>query len=237
MLISSVCWSSRCAALASPGLDVVLNSQAIFIRSMRSTLFILTFSLVGYNTGVWEVPRGSKSLERSMHVSLLFIFWHIFSDQTPTCAATSLHWFFYTPVMSSSTDAPSKDMAPSPYHVLVVYLVEDNGAVGGGFQIKPMAFSGAVAVRSVSEFRAECYESLASVIDVLGNAPFDTTDLRESVVFDFVECVNVTEYDLAEKMEWAGDKFWKHTQSCSTVRCLTSSLPEREDSIAQLDNS
>jgi hypothetical protein len=109
--------------------------------------------------------------------------------------------------MSSSTDAPSKDMAPSPYHVLVVYLVEDDGAAGGGFHIKPMAFAGTVAGGSVSEFQAECYESLASAIDVLGNAPFDTTDLRKSVVFDFVECVNETEYNLAEKMEWAGDEF------------------------------
>ena len=109
--------------------------------------------------------------------------------------------------MTCGTHSDSNDKTPPPYHVLVVYLVEDDGSLGGGFYIKPMGFGGGIAGRSLEEFHNECYESLATGITASDNIPFDTTDLRKSVVFDFVECLNEGEYDLAEQMEKAEDTF------------------------------
>ena len=109
--------------------------------------------------------------------------------------------------MTYSTPSDSNDTAPSPYHVIVLCLVEADGVLGGGFYIKPMGLTGGVYGRTFDEFHLDCYESLAAGITVSNNVPFDVTDLLKSVVFDFVECLNDDEYDLAEEMQTAEDTF------------------------------
>jgi hypothetical protein len=110
--------------------------------------------------------------------------------------------------MTANTSSDSNGTTTSPYHVLVTYLVEENdGLLGGGFYIKPMGVGGGIVGRSFEEFHAECYESLTVGITDSDNIPFDTTDLHKSVVFDFVECFNEDEFDLAAQMEDAKDTF------------------------------
>jgi hypothetical protein len=116
------------------------------------------------------------------------------------------HWFWACLADSSLFIMTSN--TPSPYHVLVSYLVEEHdGVLCGGFFIKPMQFCGGVSGRSFEEFHAECYESLAAGIAMSDNIPFDTTDPRESVMFDFVECLNEDESGLTAQMEEAEDTF------------------------------
>lgn len=109
--------------------------------------------------------------------------------------------------MVSGTPSQSENKASSPYHIIVSYRVEANGYLGGGFHVEPMGFSGGVGGRTLAELHAECYESLAAGIDSSHHVPFDTTDLRKSVVFDFVECFTDEEHELALKMMWADDTF------------------------------
>ena len=109
--------------------------------------------------------------------------------------------------MASSADLHSDGTTASPYRILVVYLLDEDGYLGGAFRIKPMNFAGGVSGRSVDELLVDCYESLELGVEVSDNVPFDTTDLRKSVVFDFVECLNEEEFDVATKMKKAGDTF------------------------------
>jgi hypothetical protein len=108
----------------------------------------------------------------------------------------------FTFFMESISDSHSL-----PYHVLLIFLVDDKGYLGGAYHIKPMGFTGGVSARSFDELQTQCYESLDVGIEMMGNAPFDITDTHKSVVFDFVECLNEDEYDLADGMDAAGDTF------------------------------
>ena len=109
--------------------------------------------------------------------------------------------------MACNTHTPSNDATPSPYHVLVLYLLDEDGILGGGFYIRPMGYFGGVCAPSFDELHAQCYEALAFGIKYTENAPFDITDPAKSVVFDFVECLTVDELDLAEEMKDAEDTF------------------------------
>lgn len=113
----------------------------------------------------------------------------------------------FTSNMACDTHSHSDEKTPSPYHIIVLCLAEEDGVLGGGFHIKPMGFTGGVYGRSFDEFHADRYESLAAGVTDSDNVPFDTTNLRKSVVFDFVKCLNEDEYDSAEQMVWDGDTF------------------------------
>jgi hypothetical protein len=115
--------------------------------------------------------------------------------------------------MASSSYSNFNDVASSPYHVVVVYLLDDDGYLGGGFRIEPMNFRGGVCARSLDALLVDCYESLEVGIEMSDNVPFDTTDIRKSVVFDFVECLNEDEFDVAATMKRAGDTFENITEA------------------------
>jgi hypothetical protein len=109
--------------------------------------------------------------------------------------------------MGSLPHSHPNGTASSPYHILVIYLVRVDGSLGGGYRIEPMEFTGIVIGQSVDHLRTECYELLESVVQVVANAPFDTTDLCKSVAFDFVECLNEDDYEMALQMRDAGGTF------------------------------
>ena len=109
--------------------------------------------------------------------------------------------------MGSLPHSHPNGTASSPYHILVIHLVRADGSLGGGYRIEPMEFTSIVIGRSGDHLRNECFELLESVVQVVANAPFDTTELRKSVAFDFVECLNEDDYEMVLQMEGTGDTF------------------------------
>ncbi len=107
--------------------------------------------------------------------------------------------------MSSTADLNfetifSKD---GKYHIMLIYLVKDDGYYGGGYYADYFKLMGAVGGESFDKMIDEAYESLEMSIEDEDYLPFDIKKIKEFVVFDPVECHNEKElyeaFDLRKK--------------------------------------
>jgi hypothetical protein len=117
--------------------------------------------------------------------------------------------FFSSFIMSSIAHIDSNDepLATTKYPILVIYSREANGTVAGAYYIHSLRVIGDVSGNTLAEMRARCFESLEDWAIDEDNVPFDVKNLKESVVFDFVECSNDDEDELALDMQYAGKIF------------------------------
>lgn len=103
--------------------------------------------------------------------------------------------------MSSTVSSDGK------HHVLMIYLIDEDGVYGGGYYESFWSMMGGVQGKSREE-TIECgYESLESFIADESAAPFDRKNIKGSVVFDIVECYTMEELDEANKLHYQGANY------------------------------
>jgi len=86
------------------------------------------------------------------------------------------------------------------YRIILIYLVEDGGSYGGGYYEPFTDLMGAVGVDSIDVMVNEAYESLKQAMEIMDEVPFDINNIKESVVFDLVECQTENEMDTAHTL-------------------------------------
>jgi hypothetical protein len=87
------------------------------------------------------------------------------------------------------------------YHIILIYLVHDDGYYGGGYYEPSSNSMGAIGGESRDKMVEDAYESLEESMEDEDYIPFDIKNIKESVVFDLVECHNVEEMDMALKLQ------------------------------------
>ncbi len=97
--------------------------------------------------------------------------------------------------MSSTTDVKSESILSTDgkYHLILIYLFDDDGSYGGGYYAKHFKFSGCVQGESVAEMKDQAYDFLEEHLEDEKDLPFDIKNIKESVVFDLVECLTPEE--------------------------------------------
>ena len=74
------------------------------------------------------------------------------------------------------------------YHILLIYLLHEDGYYDGGYDAKLLNLRGADGGESYEEMVDQVYESLKDCIEGESDIPFDIENTKESIVFDTVEC-------------------------------------------------
>ncbi|UJR29516.1 hypothetical protein I4U23_010733 [Adineta vaga] len=83
------------------------------------------------------------------------------------------------------------------YHIILIYLVEDDGSYGDGYYEPIVDLMGGVAGDSIDELVNEAYKLLELATKAIDNMPFDINNVKNSVHFDLVECHDKHEMDTA----------------------------------------
>ena len=90
------------------------------------------------------------------------------------------------------------------YHILLIYLIEDNGRYGGAYYELFSHLTGGVIGESRETIVDNAYESLEECMADQDPIPFSIKNIKESVVFDIVECLNDEEFDRALDLQSEG---------------------------------
>ena len=120
--------------------------------------------------------------------------------------------------MSSIVDFNNNksSLTDGKYHLLLVYLVHDGGHYyGGGFYEPSLKMTGAFGGDSIKEMVDDAYELLEDGMKDEKNIPFDIKNIKDSVVFDLVECRNVNEMETALEYQDQGISYEKLKQIIS----------------------
>jgi hypothetical protein len=95
-------------------------------------------------------------------------------------------------------------LTENKYRILLIYLIEGNGLYGGGYTDKALKITGGSTGESVDEMVEKAYESLKDGLTGENNIPFDINNIKESVVFDLIECHTEDEMEKAFDLERKG---------------------------------
>ncbi|UJR24106.1 hypothetical protein I4U23_027073 [Adineta vaga] len=71
-----------------------------------------------------------------------------------------------------------------------------DGSCAGGYHDLLLKIGGDAEGSSFEEMCDEAYESLQEAVDGEQNIPFDVNNIKDSVVFDCLECENINEMDM-----------------------------------------
>jgi hypothetical protein len=102
--------------------------------------------------------------------------------------------------MSSIIDSKINEtlLTVEKHRLILIYLVQDDGSYGGGYYEPCVDLMGAVGGESINEMIEDAYGSLKDAAEVITDPmPFDVNNIKESVVFDRVECHSEYEMDIA----------------------------------------
>ena len=108
--------------------------------------------------------------------------------------------------MSSTTDLKSDSIwsADGKYHLVFIYLVHDDGYCGGGYDAEHFKLFAAVGGETIEKMIDEAYDHLEEHLEDEKDLPFDIKNLKESVVFDLVQCLNAEEQWAALRLKRNG---------------------------------
>jgi hypothetical protein len=97
--------------------------------------------------------------------------------------------------MPSITDVKPESILSSDgkYHLILIYLFDDDGIYGVGYYAKHFKFIGGVEGESLAEMKDQAYDFLEEHLEDEKDLPFDIKNIKESVVFDLVECLTPEE--------------------------------------------
>jgi hypothetical protein len=111
--------------------------------------------------------------------------------------------------MSSTADLNSETIfsADGKYHLTLVYLVHDDGSCGGGYVAKYFKWRAAVGGESIDKMIDEAYDIFEGYMEDEDQVPFRIKNIKESVVFDLVECLNEEEQLTALDMRTIGTSY------------------------------
>lgn len=89
------------------------------------------------------------------------------------------------------------------HHIFVKYLIAD-GYYGGGYYDRTSKLIAGVKGTSFDEMHSHCYETFIEGMQIKEDPPFNIMEIKDLVVFDFLECKTIDEMDKADEMEEAG---------------------------------
>ena len=92
-------------------------------------------------------------------------------------------------------------------HIIMIYLIDEEGWYGGGYYEPFWSLMGGVKGRSRETIIDNAYESLEEFIEDEDYVPFDRTNIKESVVFDVIECHTIEEMDRAMALRRTGTNY------------------------------
>jgi hypothetical protein len=111
--------------------------------------------------------------------------------------------------MSSTADLNSETIfsADGKYHLTLVYLVHDDGSCGGGYVAEYFKWGAGVGGESIDKMIDEAYDIFEGYMEDEDQVPFRIKNIKESVVFDLVECLNEEEQLTALDMRTIGTSY------------------------------
>ncbi|CAF5047178.1 unnamed protein product, partial [Rotaria sp. Silwood1] len=74
-----------------------------------------------------------------------------------------------------------KDEDAGKYHILLVYLLEEDGCCGGRYHEKSLSIHGGVSGQSFNEMLEQAYESLEVAMKDEDRVPFNINNIKKSV--------------------------------------------------------
>ncbi|UJR30090.1 hypothetical protein I4U23_017631 [Adineta vaga] len=90
------------------------------------------------------------------------------------------------------------------YRIIFVFLVhnDEDNYCGGMFYDPSSKLMGAAGGDTLDDMINEAYESLEENVKTETFVPFDTENIKNSVVFDLVECHSIEELEIARKHQY-----------------------------------
>ena len=109
---------------------------------------------------------------------------------------------------STIPDAADKSsLTTDKYHMLLIYIIYEDGYYEGAYKDRSFKIIGGVGGQSFQEMYDEAYESLQECAVSEDYLPFDTNNVKESVVFDLVKCHTLDEWEKASKLNSEGKPY------------------------------
>src|ERR1700722_13595504 len=93
------------------------------------------------------------------------------------------------------------------HHILFIYTTYEDGYCEGCYYIEPLACCGAVGDESFEKMHERAYESIQQAVEGEDKVPFDTTNIKNSIEFDFVQCHNMEELEAVLDYKKKGKNF------------------------------
>jgi hypothetical protein len=111
--------------------------------------------------------------------------------------------------MSSTADRNIEKIlsADGKYHLILIYIVEDNGSYGGGYNAVYFHLSAFVVGESVDKMIDQAYEMLEERMEDEDFNLLDIKNIKEWVQFDLVECHNDEEQLAALDLQNKGKSY------------------------------
>ncbi|CAF1682304.1 unnamed protein product [Rotaria magnacalcarata] len=89
----------------------------------------------------------------------------------------------------------------NPYHILLICHIDEDGHYNGSYYDKFFEFTACVDGETLETLLDECYITLIEAIEDINNVPFDISNMKESVIFDCIQCHSDEEIDRAHSMK------------------------------------
>ncbi len=92
--------------------------------------------------------------------------------------------------MSSNghSDITANSSTENKYHIILTYLIDEDGNYGGGFHERSLSVTGGGSGKSFADMLKDACASLKAGVEGEHQIPFDVNNIKETVVFDCLEC-------------------------------------------------
>jgi predicted RNase H-like HicB family nuclease len=109
--------------------------------------------------------------------------------------------------MSSIVNLDNNNTLPQndKYRLWLIYMREEDGSYGGAFRDFSLVYTGGVSGKTFQEMYDQAYEVLEEAMVGETYIPFDVNNMKESVIFDCVECKSLDEMDLVFDLASSGN--------------------------------
>ncbi len=109
--------------------------------------------------------------------------------------------------MSTIVKVNNNLLTKKKHHVFLIYAGDKDGSCAGGYHDLLLKIGGGCEGNSFEEMCDEAYESLQEAVDGEKNIPFDIEHIKESVVFDCLECQTIDQMDMVFDLIHKGKNF------------------------------
>ncbi|CAF1350446.1 unnamed protein product [Rotaria sordida] len=107
---------------------------------------------------------------------------------------------------------------PNAYHILLIYHIDEDGHYNGSYYDKFFKYTACVDGETLQTLLDECYVTLIEAIEDINNVPFDINNIKESVIFDCIQCQSDEEIEKAHSMKQNGYTFEKINEEIQRMR-------------------
>ncbi|CAF1260724.1 unnamed protein product [Rotaria sordida] len=106
----------------------------------------------------------------------------------------------------------------SAYRILLIYHIDEDGHYNGSYYDKFFEYTACVDGETLQTLLNECYVTLIEAIEDPNNVPFDMNSIKESVIFDCIQCQSDEEIEKAHSMKQDGATFENINEEIQRMR-------------------